>query len=116
MNDTVCLTQSTTASFTCVVDTGGLGITSAGWEISVSGGLYASVSGRDRHITDNSINGDIITDTLTVTNVSLSDNGAQYRCEPLSDVTSDVVSITVLGMYVYDYYVLYMYICIEVFL
>ena len=115
MNVTVCLTQSTTANFTCVVDTGGIGISSAGWEISVSVG-YASVSGRDRHMTDDSINGDIITDTLTVTNVSLSDNGAQYRCEPLSDVTSDVVSITVLGMYVYNYYVLYMYICIEVFL
>ena len=41
--------------------------------------------------------GDIITDTLTVTDVSVNDNGAQYRCEPLSNVISDVVTITLLG-------------------
>ena len=34
MNDTVCLTQSTTASFTCVVDRGTASqITNAGWHI-----------------------------------------------------------------------------------
>ena len=97
MNTTVCLTQSTTASFTCVVDRGSLTITSAGWEIYLNGRLYATVTGRDRHMTNATTMGDTLTDTLTVTDVSVNDNGAQYRCEPLRNVISNAVTITVLG-------------------
>ena len=100
MNVTVCLTQSTTATFTCEVeDRGGLGIATAGWSILV-GGIYVSVAGRLRHMTNVIINGDIITDTLTVTNVSVNDNGVQYRCEPVGGLTSMSAIIKVLGMYI----------------
>ena len=103
MNVTVCLTQSTTASFTCVVevvDREALGITSAGWQIYVGGGRYLALNGRFRHTTDDDVNGDIITDTLTITNVSVDDDGAQYRCEPvIGGVSSDDATLIVLGMY-----------------
>ena len=97
MNDTVCLTQSTTASFTCVVDRGGVGITSAQWHILV-GEYYLSIGGRPHHMSNPTRNGDIITDTLTITDVSMNDDGALYRCEPDISVISMLVTLTVLGM------------------
>ena len=101
MNVTVCLSQSTTANFTCVVDAGSTPITTAGWQIMV-GEFYISVIGRDRHMLDPRTTptntGTMITDTLTVTDVSLSDNGAKYRCRPVDDVISDVVTLTVIGI------------------
>ena len=100
MNVTVCLTQSTTARFTCMVDRGGVGISSAGWHILLDGGIYVSVAGRPHHMTNAIRDGDIIADTLTVTNVSVDDNGTLYRCEPFGDVTSMSVIIKVLGMYI----------------
>ena len=102
MNVTVCLSQATTANFTCVVVAGSTPITSVGWQI-LTGGFYVTVIGRSRHMLDPRISitnsGTTITETLTVTNVSLSDNGAKYRCRPLDDVVSDVVTLTVIGMY-----------------
>ena len=100
MNVTVCLTQSTTASFTCVVDRGGIPISSAQWQIHVGGGVYISVTGMARHMFNSTFNGDILTDTLIVTNVSVNDNGAQYRCQASSNAFSDVATLTVPGMYV----------------
>ena len=97
LDDTVCLTQSTTASFTCVVDRGGVDIFNAGWNILI-GSEYRPVVGRPGHMVNPSINNDIITDTLTVTNVSVNNNNAQYRCEPeASNVTTMTVTLTVLG-------------------
>ena len=100
MNVTVCLTQSTTASFTCVVDRGGRAIFSAGWHI-LDRGEYVPVpdSGRPRHMVSRSLDEDTdtITDTLTVTDVSLDDNVTLYRCEPTRDVTSVNANIIVLG-------------------
>ena len=97
MNDTVCLTQSRTASFTCVVDRRSVGgIISAGWQI-LDDGVYQSVFQRPYHMSNPMRNGDIITDTLTVTNVSVDDNGTLYRCQPYDNVTSMNVTITVLG-------------------
>ena len=114
MNVTVCLTQTTTASFTCVVeDRGSIGVAIAGWYIRVGEETYLLIppTGRDRHMTNVSTrmngNTNIVTDTLTVTNVSVNDNGAQYRCQPFGNVISDVVTLTVLGMCVHDYYRLY---------
>ena len=111
MNDTVCLTQNTTASSTCVVDRGGEeDIFSAGWHI-LTGGRYVLVpdSGRPRHMVSRSLDEDTdtITDTLTVTDVSVNDNGALYRCEPTRDVISMNVTITVLGMYLHNYMCMY---------
>ena len=110
MNITVCLTQNTTASFICVVDRGGEGIFTAGWHI-LTGGQYLLVpdSGRPRHMVSRSVDEDTdtITDTLTVTNLSVSDNGALYRCQPTRDVASVNVTITVLGMYLHNYMCMY---------
>ena len=97
MDDTVCLTQSTTASFTCVVDRRGVPITTANWHI-LDGGRYFSVTGRDRHMVNPIINNDIITDTLTVSNLSVDDNGTQYRCQPDDGIISMSATLTVLGM------------------
>ena len=110
MNATVCLTQSTIANFTCVVNAVGITVSSTGWQMRVGEELYISVNGIDRHTTDfrASMNGDTITDTLTVHNVSVDDDGAQYRCQPIiGGVSSDVVTLTVLGMCICNYYVLY---------
>ena len=101
MNVTVCLTQSTTATFTCVVeDRGSLGIGTAGWHIRV-GGIYIPVpdSGRPRHLVNRSLdeNEDTITDTLIITDVSVDDNSVLYRCEPTRDEISMPVTINVLG-------------------
>ena len=97
MDDTVCLTQQDmTASFTCVVNRGGVGISSAGWHI-LDGGAYVLVVGRERHMVNPMRNGDIITDTLTVTNVSVNDNGSLYRCQPFGGVNSMSVTLIVAG-------------------
>ena len=101
VNVSVCLTQSTTATFTCAVDRGGVGIFTAGWSI-LDGGVYVFIpqTGRPRHMTNAILDGDVITDTLTVTNVSVDDNGAQYQCQPVDSVTSMSAIIKVLGMYI----------------
>ena len=120
MNVTVCLSQNTTANFTCEVDVGSRSITSAGWQI-LDEDVYISIIGRPRHMLDprsivTNIGTIIVTETLTVTDVSVSDNGAKYRCEPFPDVISDVVTLTVLGMYwiVVELrtYVHYMFACV----
>ena len=119
-NVIVCLSQTTTANFTCVVNAGSIGITSVGWNILVEE-IYVSVVGRPRHMVDirtSVVNTDtVITETLTVTDVSLSDNGTKYRCQPFGDMISDVVTLTVIGKVVislstYAYtYVQCRYIC-----
>ena len=98
MNVTVCLTQSRTATFNCALDRGGYVIYVAGWcQVAYGGCLLIPLNSRPRHMTNSFINGDILTDTLTVTNVSMDDNKALYRCEPIAGVTSMTASITVLG-------------------
>ena len=100
-NVTVCLTESTTATFTCVVDRGDTGITTANWHI-LDGEIFIPTLGRDRHMSDSSVTGDTVTDTVTVTNVSVNDNGALYRCQPLSNVISNNATLTILGEITYD--------------
>ena len=99
-NVTVCLTESTTATFTCVVDRGEIDINSAGWHILV-GGVFVSTFGRDRHMSVPIVTGDTFTDTLTVTDVSVNDNGALYRCQPFGNVFSNNATLTVLGEIMY---------------
>ena len=100
MDVTVCLTQSTTATFTCVVDRGGIAIFTAGWH-TLESGRYVLVpdNGKPRHMVNRSVdvNEDTITDILIVTDVSVNDNGTLYRCQPLNDEISMPVTITVLG-------------------
>ena len=100
-NVTVCLTESTTATFTCVADRGSTSITNGGWNI-LSRGTFISVTGRDRHVDDPSVTGNTVTDTLTITNVSVNDNGALYRCEPFGNVFSNIATLTVLGEITYN--------------
>ena len=104
VNSTVCVGEG--ASFTCVVDRdGGVPVTAAGWQLFDV--AFIPVVGRDRHMTNATMNGDIITDVLTVSDVLLSDDGAQYRCRPLNDdETSNTVFLNVIGkdMYVCMYY------------
>ena len=99
-NVTVCLTQSTTATFTCVVDRGGIAIFTAGWRILESG-AYVSLpdNGKPHHMINRSldVNEDTVTDILVITDVSVDDNGALYRCQPFNDEISMPVTITVLG-------------------
>ena len=99
-NVTVCLTESKTATFTCVVDRGSTSITNANWHILV-GGAFISISGRPRHMDDHSVTGNTVTDTLTVTDVSVNDNGVLYRCEPFGNVLSNIATLTVLGEIMY---------------
>ena len=61
----------------CVVDRGVVPIFTAGWHI-LDGGVYVPVTNRPRHMTNVIMEGDIITDTLTVTDVSVDDNDAPY--------------------------------------
>ena len=100
-NVTVCLTESRTATFTCVVDRGGIGIANAGWHI-LDGEIFVSTLGRDRHMSAHSVTGNTVTDTLTVSNVSVNDNGALYRCEPTRDVISNNATLTVIGEITYN--------------
>ena len=100
-NVTVCLTESTTATFTCVADRGSTSITTANWHI-LDGEIFISIAGRDRHMDDHSVTGNTVTDTLTVTDVSVNDNGALYRCQPLSNVFSNNATLTVLGEITYN--------------
>ena len=102
MNVTVCLTQSTTATFTCIVNRGTSQITTVSWQI-LTGGEFISVSGRPRHMSNSALNGNTITDTLIVTDVSVNDNSAQYRCEPTDTVISNIATLTVIGTYVCIY-------------
>ena len=95
-NVTVCLTESTTATFTCVVDRGSTSITAASWQI-LDGGIFIPIFERPYHMIDATINGSIIIDTLTVTDVSVNDNGVLYRCKPLGNVYSNNATLTVLG-------------------
>ena len=97
VDDTVCLTQrEMTASYTCVVDRGVRGITSGGWHI-LDDGAFILINGRPHHMSNPMLNGSIITDTLTITNVSVNDNGALYRCQPFGSVSSMNVTLIVLG-------------------
>ena len=122
MNVTVCLSQSTTANFTCVVTEGGTGVTTTGWQVLV-GDFYINIGVRDRHLLDPRLAvmniGTIVIETLTIINVSVNDNGAKYRCEPVRDVISDVVTLTVLGTYVLDCcrhtYICKLYVCLLVY-
>jgi len=96
-NETVCTGGD--AVFTCVL--AGLSITlrritSAAWHIK-KGGPFLSVSGRPRHNVTTAFIDNMLFDTLTVTNVSQEDEDSLYLCMVTSEVTSDIVSITVTG-------------------
>ena len=65
--------------------------------IILDGGVYVSVVGREHHMVNPIRDGDIITDTLTITGVSVNDSGALYRCEPTRDVMSMPATLIVLS-------------------
>ena len=117
MNITLCLPQSTTANFTCVVDTMGISITYVTWFILYNGTLI-STNGRPYHSVETLPSSNMVTSTLRVISVSMNDNGAQYQCSPAFGIVSDPAFLTVLGeiiiissinTYKYLYVYIYMY-------
>ena len=89
--------------FTCVLTGTSIikeDITAAGWQIKRSS-FFLSVSGRHRHIISTTVNNDTLIGTLTVTNVSREDDGVPYRCMVTNRLTSNNVSITVIGTVLY---------------
>ena len=98
---TVCLTQgqNQAASFTCALDREGVMIFTTGWHLFDTD-RYVAVNQRPRHMITHSLDTveDIVTSTLTVTNVSMDDNGAIYQCQPSgANMFSMNVTLTVLG-------------------
>ena len=57
---------------------------------------------------NNTRNGDVVTSVLTIGNVSLSDNGTEYFCQPTFGIISYMGTVLVAGTYVHEY--LYTYI------
>jgi len=95
MNMTLCLTQRNIAEFTCVVNTMGSPIFHISWIIW--DGCFFPTSGRPHHSDLSDRSGNITNSTLRVINVTMNDNGAEYRCEPESLVVSNSAFLTVLG-------------------
>ena len=58
-------------------------------------------------IISNSREGDVLTTVLTIENVSLSDNGNGYFCEPVRDVESFIGVLSVIGEYNICLYIIY---------
>ena len=95
----VCVKGS--ATFTCTVSRPDGEITSAGWEILNMAGDFASVMGRDRHILNRTIssNGHTLIENLTIIDVTITDNGALYRCNPVPlQLFNNTASLNVAGI------------------
>ncbi|XP_065910485.1 uncharacterized protein [Dysidea avara] len=92
----VCVGEN--ATFTCTVNGQQReDITSVVWEIMNMNGDFVSVANRDCHILTKTMNsnGDL-TENLTIVNVTMSDNGVQYRCNPIDNhLFSNNVSLIV---------------------
>jgi len=115
MNMTLCLTQKSTADLECVVDTMGLPVDNVRW-FRLDSGILLEVGGRPRHNDETLINGNIRTGKLRVLNVTMNDNGAQYRCQAAVGVVSEPAFLTVLGKIIIissinTYKYLHMYVC-----
>ncbi|XP_065888473.1 uncharacterized protein [Dysidea avara] len=94
----VCVKGSTI--FTCTVSRPDGEITSARWEILNMAGDFASVMGRDRHILNRTIssNGHTLIENLTIIDVTIADNGASYRCNPVPlQLFNNTASLNVAG-------------------
>ena len=89
------------ADFSCVISGPGVArnfITTAEWQIMlIDLGGFVSVLNRDRHVTHQMIRNDTLTVTLVISNVSINDDGALYRCMVTESVISASVSIFLSG-------------------
>jgi len=115
MNITLCVPQSDTAIFTCVVDPMGSSSTGVTWVIRDDNGALVTIVNRPHHNVETLSNGNI-TGILRVTNVTMNDNGAEYLCSPVFGVASDPAFLTVLGEIIIissinTYKYLHMYVC-----
>ena len=93
------------ATFICEVNYKNRENTTLGWQILNMDGDFVSVIGRDRHSLNTTISagGDILIESLTIADVTISDNGSLYRCNPVEFVlTSATASLTVAGNALYD--------------
>ena len=73
--------------------------TTVGWQILNKDGDFVSVENRDRHtITETHGNETELTEMLQISNVTASDNGTWYRCNPITGIVmSNNVSLNVAG-------------------
>ena len=73
--------------------------TTVGWQILNKDGDFVSVENRDRHtITETHGNESELTEMLQISNVTVSDNGTWYRCNPITGIVmSNNVSLNVAG-------------------
>ena len=91
----LCLTQSTIAEFECAVRNTS-GIPSIGWEVQFRDRNIQSVEG-PRYMTNNSTAGSTTVAVLTITDVSVNDNGTQYRCVINNNMYTNFAILTVPG-------------------
>ena len=96
-NVTVCVGGN--ATFTCIVSRRDEDVTSVGWMILNSDGVFTFVGDKSRHILSRhrSSNGDRLTENLTIIDLTISDNGTLYRCNPAGNIFSNNVSLIVAG-------------------
>ena len=106
MNVTVCTTARTIAVFTCIVETSSSLITTVTWNMMIDDIGLVGVERRERHMTNSNKSGNVINGTLTISGISVNDNGAQYQCEVTSSIRSNVVTLTVLGQIIIHQYML----------
>jgi len=94
---TLCLIQTKTVTFTCVVDTMNRTIPGITW-FRMDDGVFVTTDGIPGHTNGIlSDNNNMVTGRLRVTNVTMNDNGAEYQCSPVRGVDSNSAFLTVLG-------------------
>ena len=98
--------------FTCEVDKNGTSITTTGWQIFRQNYGFVPVS--ENLIRNVVENGDSLTETLMITNVTYNNSGNMYRCRITDDIVSDIVYLIVAGMYIYTSYICKSYYNIDV--
>jgi len=91
------------AVFTCEVDKKGTSITTTGWQIFQQNYGFVPVSANSiRNVVEN---GDLLTETLMIPNVTYNNSGNMYRCRITNDTVSDTAYLIVAGMYICTSYV-----------
>jgi len=97
-NATVCVGEN--ATFTCTVTRPRKEISDVRWQILRRKFGFVSFSGRRYDFPKNySSNQDRLTQNLIIINVTTSDNGTQYQCNPTENASSNIVLLTVAGMH-----------------
>jgi len=89
-NHAVAVCAGGSAMFTCTVMFMTKQNTSVGWLILIMDGGYAYVFNRDCHMLTGN-NGAILIENLTISNITIADNGTLYRCNPIPTLSSSTI-------------------------